>query len=265
MIPNLAERTLEALKVAYDDRDWDAIEALCAEGFVYEDRRSHLRGGRDMFLDQGRALAEQGATFRRELLAAPGDRVCLARRFAGEDATWEVEHLLVAEVDEDGAFVAFIMFDSEERAGAANELGARSSALAGAPPAVAAFITALNTADLHGIRATLDGGRYEDHRRGRPGVLHDVEDYITSLEAALAITESLVAEQARHFAEGPHGTVTLTRTTGVRDGGALELLFLSVACWDEEDVRMLAVYECEDLDAALARYEELRPRGGVTP
>ncbi|HJR27034.1 MAG TPA: nuclear transport factor 2 family protein, partial [Acidimicrobiales bacterium] len=259
IVPNLAERTLEQLRVLYDARDWDGIERLCAEGFVFEDRRNHVTGGQAMFLDQGRAFAEQGATFHRELLAAPGDRVCLVRRSATDGERLVMEHLQVVEVDDEGSFTAFVTFDGEDRAGAAIELARRQGAITGAPPAVLAFITALNTHDVDGVRASLARCHFEDHRRGRPGVVNDLDDYIRTLETGFALTEGLVAEQLRHFADGPRGTVTLTRTYGLRDGGPLETRFVSVVCWDDEALTNLEAYECEDLERALARFEDLRP------
>jgi hypothetical protein len=54
--------------------------------------------------------------------------------------------------------------------------------------------------------------------------------------------------------------VALARNVGFDlHGGSWEDLFIGVICWDDDGLSDLELYEPEDLEAALARFEELRP------
>jgi class 3 adenylate cyclase/ketosteroid isomerase-like protein/tetratricopeptide (TPR) repeat protein len=111
--------------------DWEGARAFYADDFEYEDRskRSLARGGFEELIAGVRYLvAEVGAQGWHEYLGTVGDRIAIAHRAwrnAPGMSDFELDKILVTEVDAQGKFRAVILFDGEDRAAAFAEAEAR--------------------------------------------------------------------------------------------------------------------------------------------
>ena len=121
--PNAATRAFDRVLEAFRARRADEYRALCAPGFVFEDRANHLRFDADGWVRDGDSLAggipdiEVGC----ELVATAGDRLAVVRlRWSGTVVTggpFELEHLQVVEVDEHGFLTAVLKYELDDRVG----------------------------------------------------------------------------------------------------------------------------------------------------
>jgi GNAT superfamily N-acetyltransferase/ketosteroid isomerase-like protein len=133
--PNRVLRALERFTERFVARDWTAVRALAADGFVFEDRRRRalVRGGVEMWIENFAFVASWADRHTRiEPIAAHGDRIALQRVvFSGEhrDSRFEGDFLRLVEVDAEGRLVAWLHFDPEDRAAALAEAHARAGAV----------------------------------------------------------------------------------------------------------------------------------------
>jgi ketosteroid isomerase-like protein len=93
------------------------------------------------------------------------------------------------------------------------------------------------------------------------GRLEGAESYAESVAALRHLApDSTVAMGWQWLAFAPHGALTVLRRTGtIRDGGAYEVEHLFLLTVERGRVTRLELFELEDVDAALARFEELQP------
>ncbi len=268
--PNAAMRAGDRLLEAFEARDWDAFGAWCSPGFVFDDRRRFilLTGDRDMFVANGRWIASQASsTSTRTLLATAGDRLALEHfRFVGapDAPDAEVEVLILREIDAEGRGVAVIAFDPDDRRAASAELldrYARSDASRWASRAIE-FRRALIDRDLDRIRAALpDDFVFHDHRRTGPGRIDGADDYVRWVATLFEQSPDAIIETMYHVAEAAHGALTVGHTFGtLPEGGAFEFFPVTLALFRGNQFVGCEVFELEDLDAARARFEGLRPK-----
>src|SRR6185436_6337381 len=114
--------------------DWEALSALYAEDAVLDERRPLVRmtGGRDALVKNARYLWEtSGGRLTRTLLAVAGDRHALElNHWCAREGVpdFEVDILLLIEVDDQGRFARITGFDPADRVAANAEMVARSMA-----------------------------------------------------------------------------------------------------------------------------------------
>ncbi len=277
--PNLATASMERNWAMFEVLDLDAAQealdaarAQFAPGFVWEDRRPivGLSGGVDLMLASARERLASGARHeRRTIVGTAGDRVAIARvLWAGgpPDGRFEVEFLVVCEVDEAGLNTAHIFFEPGDLRAAQREAWARWAAI---DPVAAPWVELLtdltdawNGRDLARLRARLaDDVVVEDHRLTGVGRIENADAYVDSN----VVLWDLAPDQRVEFgwswpALERHGiVVTLRREGTLADGGAFESEYVWLGLASGGRLTHLELFEIDHLDAALARFDELRP------
>ena len=276
--PNLATAAMErnwtafdALDLAAADAALDAARAHYAPDFVWDDRRPlvGLSGDLELMLASVRERLVMGARQQRTIVATAGDRVAIGRvLWAGgpADGRFEVEFLVVSEVDEAGLFTALIFFEPGDTRGAQREAWARWAAI---DPAVAPWVELLNAAtDAWNARdrarhpRPLRGRR---RRRGSPAHRHRPDRRLGRLRRCERGALGSRAESTHRV------RLVLPRLRPTRprcddaprrhapDGGAFESDYVWLSLARDGRITHLEFFEVEQRDAALARFEALRP------
>ena|GEM_PF-2009695 len=273
MTPTAATVAFEQLMRHFDTPgDWDAVRAACSNGFLWEDRRPivGMSGDVELMIASARERVASGARHeRREIIGTAGDRVAISRiLWAGgpADGRFEVEFLAVFEIDADGLCCALIFFEADDLRGAQREAWARWAAV---DPTVAkitkyagAVVDAWNAQDPDRMRALLSEDLVAaDHRRTGIGPSEGREAYLRSVVALWELApDSHLEVGLVWLAHAPHAGLYLCRRQGVLpDGGEFVSEFLVLAVVERGLTSRLEVFETDAVDAALARFAELRP------
>ena len=280
--PNLATASMERSWIAFDAVDLgaagealEAARAYFAPDFVWDDRRPivGLSGGLELMMASARERLASGARHeRRTIVGTAGDRVAVARvLWAGgpPDGRFEVEFLVVQEVDEAGLVTATIFFEPDDTRKAQREAWARWFAIDPAARQVAepigALMEAFNEHDAGQFRALLaDDLVVEDHRLAGLGRIDGADAYVASIVALLELAPDTRGEMGLLWpAFDRHGAITVLRRGGqLRDGGEFESIYLYLLLVARGRIHHAEMFELEHLDAALARFEALRPGNG---
>ena len=159
-VSNRASEIGDASLLAMQSHDIDAVAAIFADQFVYDDRR-RLTGDPIAGLAQLRTaterILEQYSVFEARTLAVRGDRVSLARTRWSDNAENETTHLNVIELDDDGRIEYHGRFDGDDFGGAYRELEDRYYAAEGKAFAVNGqpirdFVEAIDRLDVEAAR-----------------------------------------------------------------------------------------------------------------
>jgi class 3 adenylate cyclase len=274
-MPNAASAAMDrwqaAFDVGFDRDDWEAMRAVCAPGMTFDDRRrlALLSGDVDLMIASARERARMGAKPERQLRGTAGARVAIENiLWSGgpADGRFEIEYVGVVEVDSAGLVTAMVMFDLDDLGAAKREAIARWTAI---DPAAPAALTRMQ--DVMDAVCAQDWGRFraclsddlvvDDHRRTGAGRIEGADAYTDSVQAYwdLAPNQQAEAGLAWH-AYAPYGGVTVFRCWGtLAEGGAFESEYLGLFQGTGERITRLEYFETEALDAALARFAELRP------
>jgi SnoaL-like domain len=116
-----------------------------------------------------------------------------------------------------------------------------------------------NDRDEERIRAVLaEDLVFDDHRLAGVGRLKGVDAYIASQEAMWQLAPDARSDLLAFFV-GPHGVIAAGRSHGTGlEGGALERLILNLWIVAGGRIQRFEMLEVDQVDAALARFEELR-------
>jgi ketosteroid isomerase-like protein len=200
------------------------------------------------------------------LLATAGDRRALLHAAWQEtlgDAPFAIDIYSVVDADAAGRLRAIVLFGTEDRAAAHAELFERwaASDADGPPAASVAFLRAVNAHDLVAVRAALcDDFVYDDRRLVGLGRLAGADAYLPSLSAFFGLSADARIDMLYEVARAPHGHVTVCRTWGTNaEGGDFETPFVMLLHFRGGLVAGLERFELEELGAALARLDALRP------
>ncbi len=272
--PNAACATMDRWQATYDvafeTGDWEPMRALCAPDLVFDDRRrlALLSGDRDFMIASARERVAMDARPQRSLRGTAGDRVAIETiLWSGgpPDGRFEIEYLGVIEVDESGLVAGMVMFDIDDARAAQREAWARWAAI---DPAVAPHLALLSSAadafnerDRSRVRAPYaDDLIVEDHRRAGLGRLEGGDAYADSLAVLWELASVTTVELGWYWpAIAPDGAlVTIRRTGDIAGGGPFESDYLYLFFHAQGRMTRVELFELEDLDAALARFEELR-------
>src|SRR5262249_26270189 len=269
LTPNTASRIRDRTHELFTAGDWEGLRAFVSEDFVFEERRKHtlLTGGVDLWIESMKHIGP-GTAQARELIATFGDRIALDRLgWRGDDGLragvhWEADTLRLTEVDADGRLRASISFEIDDQAEACAEGATRfvggEAAGTGAQDAILAFSRA-SRRDWEAARRSLaDDFVLHDHRQLGLGTLGP-DDWIASLRIGKdELTSQWKAETLCIFAWNARGRVDAGRQYGtVRDGGPFETVFVRVVITEGDRIRRMEIYAMDDVQAALARFEEL--------
>jgi len=265
--PNAGTRVMDRWQEACEARDWGGLTILAAPTLVFEDRRRLTRtvGDRDMLVASTRLIVLSGARMSRRVLAASGEHLVLEHLWMGSDngVVYESEALFVTEVDVAGRMVAVIVFDPDDRRAASREMLARYARGEGArsiPASAFELIGAMNDHDLGRCRAALgDDFVFHDHRRTGVGRIESVDAYVAWLGALFAQSPDAIVEPLYYIATEPHGFLAIGHTVGTNiSGGPFESVFVQLVLNQGARIVGAELFELEDLDAARARFADLR-------
>jgi hypothetical protein len=273
--PNVASASMarwrETYRLGSETGNWEPMRQACAPDFAFADRRrmNLLEGDFELMLASARERAAAGARFQNTTIGTAGDRVVIDKvLWSGgpADGPFEIEYLAVSECDEAGRVSAFVLLDLDDARAAQREAWARWAAIDPASAAVTAAIgeqvDAFNAHDPARYRAVLaDDLVVEDRRRAGMGRIDDADAYVASLVALWDLAPVTRVEAGWHWpAFEAHGAITDVRRVGtLPEGGDFESEHLHLCTLAGDLVTRIELFEVDDLDAALARLEELRP------
>ncbi len=263
-LENATTQVYERFGACFAARDWDAISQLFADDYFKDDRRgvvnAGVRHGRDMAIVDLQAIADIGAaSITSVAVATRGRRValCRTRATASGPEAFYVEALQIVEIGIDQRIVAIIDFDLDDVDAGYAELDARYLAGEAAAHArtwsvISGAIAATNRHE--GFSTTPDWVNINHHRATsfEPGELNayirsswdDMPDGRTYIEAVHRLSD--VGAVLTHTAEG---------TT--QGGFEAQWRGIDIIMVEGDMVSHSEMFEEADLDAALARFDEL--------
>jgi hypothetical protein len=264
-LANAASQVTERFLEHFAARDWHAIADQLAVVYYYDDRRrtvnSGIRRGRDSAMEDIRLAVDLGlwANLSSAAIATRGERLVLSRfRALGHDPE-AVEHvfLQLTEIDSDDQFAAVVVFDPEDIDAAFEELDARylageAAAHANTWSVVAESYVGFNRREL---RTTKPGWVNIDRRRGAAFAAGDMAAYI---QAAWDDSPDInVHVAAVHRLSDLGAVVTYVAHGTSREGFDAEWRGIHVLTVEGDTLSRSELFEEVDLDAALARFDEL--------
>ncbi len=265
-LENAASRTYERLQTHYAARDWAAITEMLSDDHCSDDRRAvvgdGIQHGRDALIENLRAVIDVGVTkATSHTIATRGGRLALTlARYSRSDedpAAFHVDYLQLIEIGADERITALVAFDPDRFDAAYEELEARYLAGEAAPYAHVwqIGIEALGELNRHQPGRMLAGLVYTDHRH----VSFASGDYGRAVEELWALVPNARYRTTEVYALGAHGSVFKIVIEGTDvHGNELQWPRLSFLSVGPEGARV-EVYDEDDVAAALARFEELRP------
>ena len=268
---NAASRAVDRFERCWRERDWDGVVATFAPTHVMDDRRAmmrlHLEG--EAYFASLRGVFEAMPSSRWDfvLLATRGERLALLRveiaGAAGDSGLLVRELFWVVEVDADGRRVALLTFDLTDLEAAHAALDDRYAAGEGAPYAELlahqqAFRHAAATGDHDALARLLpDDFTVVSHRRlANTGSPMSRDEYVASLGLMndLGVRGDIRLDHLRISERSAIGDSTWH---GTRDGGAFETALIFVSTHDGRRLHSWELFDTDQVDAALARYEDL--------
>jgi hypothetical protein len=262
-LENAASRAFKRFQTYFAAREWTAMAEILAEDMCNDDRRrvvgAGVLRGRDTDVAHMRAIADVGAkTITSTVVATRGERLVLRRvLFSGEDQgseAFEAELLGIVEIDADERIVARLSFDADDVAAAFEELDTRylagdSTAHAHTWSVIAATYAAFNR---HGL---VPDWVSVDHRRGSPFASSDLN---ATIRASRDLTPDLTIHIETVHRLSAFGAVVTNTSFGTSDEGfAAEWRMVQLLTVDGERVTRLEIFDEDDIDAALAGFDDL--------
>jgi hypothetical protein len=217
--------------------------------------------GRDVVIANIRALAEALTDVTSTVIAIRGERLALTRICAPnrdlQHGDFGVEMLGVAELDTEDRLVGHIMFDPDDIDAAIAELDARY--LAGeAAPYARTWSTMARTCAVFNqgqLPATTPDSVFVDHR---PVLTVDAVDLPSYLRAMWDVTPDIRVEiEAVHRLSELGAVLTHAVNSTSPEGFNAEWRGILICTLEADLVSRHEVFDEKDLDAALARFDEL--------
>src|SRR5271166_5931676 len=265
-LENAASRMYERLWESFGARDWQAITEMVADNFSSDDRRrvvnAGIRHGRGADIEDLQAAADIGFTITMVGVAATrGDRLALARvRGSGSDPEGiQDDAPNVVEIDADGRIAAVVVFDLDDFDDAIAELDARYLAGEAARYAhtwsvITRAYAALNRREM---LPTAPDWVNIDHRHGMSFAPGELPALLASWNLAPDLSSSI---EVVHRLNNRGAVVSSASHETSREGVNAEWRAICLLTIDGDLIDRLEVFDEGDLDAALARFEELQPQ-----
>ena len=265
--PRLEHPVQERFLAHFAARDWDAMGQDFADDYYCDDRRrvvnAGVRHGRDAAFEDLRVAAEIGlmTNITSDIIATRGERLFLGRtRWLGPDQRPEDFHtevLNVVVVDPEERIAAQVLFDPNDIGAAFNELDARY--LAGEAPAHAhtwsLVADAFAATNRHELPELSSDWVNVDHRRGAAfgtgemtAYLHDLFDDVPDIHVYVEVV---------HRLDNLGAVLTQTGHGTSQEGFQAEWREIGIFVFGGDLLSRCELFDEPDLDAALARFEEL--------
>lgn len=266
---NTASSTYQRLQKCLAERDLDAIATMLADNFCGDDRRhvvsSAVRHGRDAALEDARAVIDLNArNIATTVIATRGERLALRRsRYAvGSDRTeaFHVDLLDIISLDTDGRIAALITFDTDDFDAAVAELDARYLAGEAAPHSRtwSAFMRGYAAANRQELRGMSSDWVNIDHRRARAFAPGEISAYMDATWDLAPGTGVYI--EAVHRLNAIGAVVTHVAEGTSQQGFDAQWREVNVSTVEGDLAIRIELYDEDDLDVALARFDELQPR-----
>ena len=272
-LENAASRVLARVWASFATRDWDAVAETMAEDFSsYDHRRvvnAGVRRGRDIHVTNMRAVSDVGfENVGSTVIATRGQCLALSRTHSAVRGMPPdevgAEAIMVVEIDADNRLAVNALFDLDDIDTAFAELDARY--LAGEAAAhshtwsvIAKAYTSINR---HEMPPTTPDWVNVDHRRGIASAPGDLLAYV---RAAWDLTPDIGYRIEAVHRMSSLGAVVTHASKGTSQGGFdAEWRVINLLMVGGDLISRAEVFDEEDLDAALARFDELsRPAVAV--
>jgi class 3 adenylate cyclase len=275
-LANAATRHMERHERLWRERDWDGVLASLAPMHCMDDRRplTRLRLEAEQYFANLRLIFENASLeWRSEMLATRGERLALFGVGVEGDvdgAQIEFAYLQLSEVDADGRRTAQALFDPDDLDAAWAELDARYAAGEAAAhgrvsATMHAFRRAFASRDWDALAAQFAADLVvNDHRRLGWEALRGPAAYVQAMRSLVDLAPD-TRLRLDHVRTSERGLFWVAGWLGTREGGPFQAPWISVSEHDGLGrVRRFDQYDLDQLDAALARYEDLS-RAPSTP
>src|SRR5277367_1443966 len=267
-LENAASRVGERQLEHFAARDWAAMTELLAADSSTDDRRRDVNAGnqhgRDVDVATMRALADLGvAHIASTVIATRGERLALTRfRMSGRDQrpdAFYTEALSILEIDADNRGSAKVVFDPDDIDSAIKELDARYLAGEAADYAHTWSVIMQTCAaiDRREMFATTKDFVDIDHRSLAAIGSGDLMPYI---RAALNDGVYSIYIEAVHRLSDLGAVVALVARGTSQGGFEAEWRMTDIFTVEGDLISRCEIFNEADLDAALARFEELQPQ-----
>jgi DNA-binding SARP family transcriptional activator len=263
-LDNTATRVFERLYSYVTAGDWHAVAQITAENVSVDDRRRVVNAGilhgRDANSKDAQATVDVSFTMTMVgVLATRGARLALTRvRVSGRDpGAIQNDALNIVEIDAEERIVADFVFDLDDIDAAFAELDTRYLAGEGAAHAVTwSVITGIFVAhNRREIAAATPDAVSIDHRRGAAFAPGEGIDYI---RAGWDLDQTLnLYIEAAHRVNDLGAVFTFVGFGTSHEGFAAEWRGVNLMTVDGEMLNRAEVFDEEDLDAALAKFDQL--------
>ncbi|MDQ1447060.1 MAG: hypothetical protein QOC79_31, partial [Actinomycetota bacterium] len=265
-LENVASQVEQRFLTYFAARNWAALAEILSDESFIDDRRpvvnAGLWDGRDAVIANLQAVADAAANIT-SVIATRGDRVALTRIHSSNrdpgQGDFGVEMLNIVEIDTDERIVAHVEFDPSDIDAAFAELDARYLAGEAAAHAqtwavVARAYAALNRRELPAT--TLDWVNI-DHRRLAPISDGDLNAYL--LATWDLSPQSGIYIEAVHRLDTTGAVVTHVVNGTSQQGFDAEWRTVDLTTYEDDKLKRCELFDEADLDAALARFDELQP------
>ncbi|WP_240630824.1 BTAD domain-containing putative transcriptional regulator [Mycolicibacterium sp. GF69] len=265
-LDNAASRAGERFDACFTIRDWDGIAEILTNDTYVDDRRRVVNSGphygRDTEIASIRAIAEVGVKdITATAIATRGERLALRRtRYSGRDRRPDAFHtdiVDIVDIDANGLIAARIVFDTDDIDAAFTELDARyiageAAAYAQTWSAITRNSTAFNQREA--LTTTLDWISI-DHRHAAAFEPGDMKPYIHATWDVAPDIKLCIEAVHRLTDRGAVFSQALKGTS--QEGFVAEWRDVIILTVDGENLARCEIFDEIDLDAALARFDEL--------
>ena len=267
-LENAASRVYERYRRNFAAADWDAISAMLAHDMFSDDRRrmvgAGIRRGRAAEIEDVQTIAGVGANMSADVIATRGERLALSRiRFSTlgqQPQGFLVDALGIIEIDTDELIAARVGFDPDDIDAAFAELDARYLAGEAAVHSDTWSVISQAYAALNrrALPTTTPDWTSVDHRRF--GTI-ETNALTPNIRAFWDITSEARIDVASVHELTNLGAVVAHATHATsREGVEIESGEIVILMVDGDLLSRCEIFDEADLDAALARFEELRPQ-----
>ncbi len=263
-LENAASHATERHSEHFAARDWDALAKVIADDILVDDRRrvvnAGIKHGRDAEIANLRAVADVGITYTAfVVIAARGERLILTRASVGGggSAEFTTDALSVVEINSDNQIAAMVHFDLEDFDAAIAELDARYLAGEAADHAhtwssITNAFAVFNSHELPNLKSDWVN---VDHRRGAAFAAGDMTAYIHDLWADSPNINIYI--EVVHRLSNLGVVISQAAHATSQQGFEAEWREHSIFMFDGEKISRCELFDQDDLDAAIARFEEL--------